>query len=297
MNRKVKPHIVALFLAPGLLMYAYFFVYPLIRAFYLSLTEWNGFSSEIKFVGLGNFSRMLSDPQMKDAIVNTLFYLVLGAAITFGLGFLFTYLLTRKGFKGRKPLSNYFYFPNMISQAALAVLWVFVFSSNFGLLDALLTKLGLASWIRPWFGTRWMTMIWLTICSCICSTGYYLILLLSGYDRVPQDCIEAASIDGATDLQIYFKISLPLMRSVIVVAMSMWIINAIKFFDLPWAMFRGQRSTVHTLGTYMYVMAFGQQIPIFELGYSCAVAVVMFLLVVLIGGGFRKIFDRDDLQF
>lgn len=297
MNRRVKPRIICMFLLPGLAMYLYFFLIPAIKAFFFSLTEWNGFSSDKKFIGLANYKEMLSDKQLGQALGNTLFYLIVGGIITFTLVFLFTYVLTRKGFKGRKIISNYFYFPNMISQSALAVLWVFVFSSNFGLLDAVLKKIGLENLITPWLGTRWRAMTCITLASCICSVGFYLILMLSAYDRINADCLEAASLDGATDIQIYFKVSIPLMRNVTVIAVSLWIINSIKFFDLIWAMFRGLTTYTQTLGTYMYTMAFGAQVPIYRLGYASAVAVLMLVLVVILSGTFRKVFDRNDLQY
>ncbi len=297
MNRKVKPITVAAFLLPGVILYGYFFLIPAIKAFYYSLTEWNGFSAEKVFIGLGNFKTMLNDHIFRVAIGNTLVFVLVGGIVVFGLAFLFTYLITCKGFKGKKLFSNYFYFPNMVSQAALAVLWVFVFSSNFGLLDAVLAKIGLEEWIIPWLGSRWSAMICIIFASSVAFVGFYLILLISASDRVSESYREAAAIDGATDLKIYFRITIPLMRDVIVISVSLWIINAIKYFELIWAMFRGMNSTTQTLGTYMFSMAFGVEVPVFELGYGSAIAVVMFLLVVILAGGFRKIFDRNDLQY
>ena len=127
--------------------------------------------------------------------------------------------------------------------------------------------------------------------------GFYLILLLSGCDKIPNTYQEAASIDGATDLVCFFKITLPLLRDVLVISISLWIINAIKYFELIWAMFKGKSTMLNTLGTYMFTMAFGVDVPVFKLGYGSAIAVVMFLMVALFVGGFRKIFDREDLQY
>ena len=81
MNRKVKPHIVGLFLAPGLIMWIYFVLVPMLRSFYISLTDWNGFSAEKVFIGLKNYAELLKDPSMKIAVVNTLYFTVLGGVI------------------------------------------------------------------------------------------------------------------------------------------------------------------------------------------------------------------------
>ena len=154
MNRKVKPWIVATFLLPGLLMYGYFFFIPAIQSFYYSLTEWNGFKAEKVFIGLDNFISLLHDKTFLQALGNTMLFLLLGGVLIFSIALLFTYLITRPGFRGRKAFSNFFYFPNMISQAALAVLWVFFFNPEFGLLNMVLEAIGLGEWCIPWLGSR-----------------------------------------------------------------------------------------------------------------------------------------------
>ncbi len=297
MNRKVKPWIIATFLTPGLLMYVYFFLIPAIQAFYYSLTEWNGFSENKEFVGLGNFIAMFSDNIFITAIGNTMAFLVVGGVLVFLFVMNFTFLLTQKGFKGRKAFSNFFYFPNMISQAALAVLWVFVFSPGFGLMDMVLQMIGLENLIIPWLGSRVSAMLCIIVVTSFTSVGFYLILMLSGVDKIPETYAEAAAIDGASSLMIYFRVTLPLLRDVIVIAITMWIINSIKYFEMIWAMFRGMNMSTQTLGTYMFTQAFGVAVPIFKLGYGSAIAVVMFLLVVVLVGTFRFIFEKDDLQY
>lgn len=297
MGRKVKPWIVLSFLLPGLVLFTYFELIPLGFSFYNSLTDWNGFSSDKTFVGLSNFKELFQDESFKVAIGNTLFYLVLGGVVVFGLAIWFTYLLTKKNFKGQQLFSNFFYFPNMVSPAALAVLWVFFYNPSFGLLSGILQKLNFENYAYSWLGTRTSAMICITLAACISNVGFYLILLLSGANRIPPDYLEAASLDGAGNIITFIKVTLPLMRNVIIIAVSLWIINSVKYFELIWAMFRGLTQYTQTLATYMYTVAFGAQLPIFKLGYGSAIAVIMFLIVFVGVGLFRRIFDRDDLQY
>jgi ABC-type sugar transport system permease subunit len=84
---------------------------------------------------------------------------------------------------------------------------------------------------------------------------------------------------------------------VLVISVSLWIINAIKYFELIWAMFKGMTQYTQTLATYMYTVSFGVQVPIFKLGYGSAISVIMFLIVVVGISVFRKLFDREDLQY
>lgn len=232
MNRKVKPWIVATFLLPGLLMYGYFFFIPAIQSFYYSLTEWNGFKAEKVFIGLDNFISLLHDKTFLQALGNTMLFLLLGGVLIFSIALLFTYLITRPGFRGRKAFSNFFYFPNMISQAALAVLWVFFFNPEFGLLNMVLEAIGLGEWCIPWLGSRMSGMVCIIAVSCISFVGFYLILLLSGCDKIPNTYQEAASIDGATDLVCFFKITLGILGWVL---MSSFKTN-LEIYQTPWAM-------------------------------------------------------------
>jgi len=295
MNRKVKPIIILGFLSPGLLLYGYYFFIPMIKSFYYSLTKWNGFSAEKTFIGLKNFKDLTSDKSFIMALQNTLAFMVFGGILVFVLCLLFTYLMTKKGFRGRKVYSRLFYFPNMVSQAALAVLWVFFFNPTFGLLNGILNWLGLAS--RDWLGSRVSGIVCIIFATSFAFVGFYLTLMLSGYDRIPDSYIEAAKIDGAGDIACFFRITLPLLRDVLVIAVTLWIINILKYFELIYAMFKGFSSAMNTLGTYMYAMAFGSAVPIFQLGYGSAIAVIMFLLVVIFTGIFRKAFDREGLQY
>lgn len=297
MNRKVKPLVLVSFLLPGLAMFLYFVLVPMLRSFYISLTDWNGFTSDKTFIGLKNFQDLFSDATMRIALGNTLFYMVFGGVVVFALAIWFAYLLTKRGFRGQKAFSNFFYFPNMISPAALAVMWVFFFNTNFGLLNAILEKVGLGELIIPWLGSRGSAMVCITLVSCISNVGFYLILILSGINRIPPTYLEAASIDGAGSIRSFLSITMPLLRDVLVISVSLWIINSIKYFELLWAMFKGLTQYTQTLATYMYTVSFGVQVPIFKLGYGSAIAVIMFLIVVVGVGLFRRIFDREDLQY
>lgn len=297
MNRKVKPAVVISFLAPGLILFTYFGIIPLFRSFYFSLTDWNGFNADKIFIGLQNYKDLFKDASFGLAIGNTLFYMIVGGLIVFSLAIWFAYLITKKRFKGQNFFSNFFYFPNMISPAALAVLWVFFYNPNFGILNVILQKIGLDGLIIPWLGTRFSAMTCITVASCISNTGYYLILIISGINRIPPDYLEAAALDGCGSVKAFFKITFPLLHDVLVIAVSLWIINATKYFELIWAMFKGLTQYTHTMATYMYSVAFGVQVPVFKLGYASAIAVIMFAVVFIGVGLFRRIFSGNDLQY
>lgn len=296
MGRKVAPRVILGFLIPGLLIYGYFFFIPMVNAFYFSLTKWNGFSSEKVFIGIGNFKKLFVDPIFKIALQNTFSVMIFGGILNFGLCLLFTYLITKKGFKGRKFFSNLFYLPNMISQAALAIVWVFVFNADFGFANLILGLFGVSP--TDWLSSRPTGIACLIFASSFAFVGFYLTLLLSGHDRIPDTYNEAAKIDGAGNIECFFKITIPLLREVMITAVVLWIITIIKYFELIYSMFRGNATNYHTMGTYMFSKAFGTRVPIFELGYACAIAVAMFVLVVIFTGLILKLFsERENIQY
>lgn len=299
MRRKGKLSVVIPFLAPAVILYIYFFIVPAIRAFYISLTEWNGFNSKKVFIGLENFRILLNDGNFGIAVGNTFIYMIVGGLLTFGVALLFTFILTQRGMKGRKFFPHLYYFPNMVSQAALAVLWAFVFSPNFGLLNNILKSLGLESLIQVWLGSRPTAVASIIVASSWGFMGFYLLLLLAGVDKIPPTYYEAAGIDGASNFRVFRSVTLPLLRDVVIISISLWIINIIKYFEMIWALTKGGPSNAtHTLATYMYITSFGiPNVPSFNLGLGTAVGVMMFIIMVVVVGLFRKIFEKEPLEF
>lgn len=298
MNRKGRAKIVIPFLLPAIILYAYFFMIPAVKSFYISLNSWNGFNKTKAFVGLQNFIELSKDEVFGVAIVNTLYYTFVGGLATFAIALLFTFFFAQKGMRGKGLFSNLFYFPNMVSQAALSVLWAFVFNPNFGLFNNIFTALGIKQYEPIWLGSRWMGITSITLASVLSFMGFYLILLIAGLDKIPGTYYEVASVEGASEILIFFKVTLPLLWDVLVIAISLWVISAMKYFEFVWALtMGGPANQTHTIGTYMYLTAFGQNIPIFRLGYATAISVVMFVMVVILVGGFRKIFEGEQLEY
>ena len=299
MRRKGRLKVVIPFLAPAMILYIYFFIVPAIKAFYISLTEWNGFKVNKVYIGLDNFVTLLKDKNFGVATGNTFIIMSAGGLLTFGIALMFTFMLTQRGMKGRKFFPNLYYFPNMVSQAALAVLWAFVFSPNFGLLNNLLKAVGLESLEQVWLGSRPIAMASIIAASTWGFIGFYLLLLLAGVDKIPPTYYEAAGVDGANPLTVFTHITLPLLRDVIIISISLWMINIIKYFELIWALTKGgPANATHTLATYMYMTSFGTvNVPSFRLGLGTAIGVIMFILVVIVVGLFRKIFEKEPLEF
>ncbi len=274
-NRKL----VIPFLAPALLLYLLFFVYPAIRGFYYSALDWNGFTESPVFAGLANFLELLGDPWFWRSLLKTFAILFVGGLVIFALAFLFIMLLG-SGLKGRNAFRAIIFLPNIIPPVAITILWGFIYNQRFGIVNGLLRAIGLKSLAKPWmapdyiFWSMLVMIIWTYV-------GFYVVILLSGVAKIPPELYEVATIEGATPRQTFFSITVPLIWDILAVAAIYWGIFSLKMFELIYS-FSGflPNENIWTTAVYVYILGFGSINPIYRLGYSTAIAVILLLLIM-----------------
>ncbi len=288
---------VLLLMVPALLLYLTLFVIPSGRAIWYSMQDWSGFGGNMQFIGLGNYQELTLDPVFRASIVKTLQIIFYSGAGVFLLALFFSFLLSQ-GIKGKNVFRTLIYFPNMVASVALSILWgVFILHYKFGILNGLLRLVSLGSIILPWMGPKYMfnsamvAMVWSAV-------GFYIILLVSGIDKIPQDYYDAAKVAGANKLQTYFMISLPMVRDVLAVAVIHWAIRAIKAFAFLYVFGGGDTPVaMWTTALYAFVMAFGSRQPIYRLGFSAAISVVLLAFVLVVSVGLRKLLVRERIEY
>lgn len=286
-----------LFVLPALLFYLWLFVYPSVRAFYISLFDWNGFTSGMKFVGLQNFRELFQDSSFWNvAVKNSLLITFAGGAIIFAISFLLCALLSGK-IRGKKFFRALIFFPSVISPIAIAILWTFLYNKKWGLFNAFLALFGIEgkTWMAPetLFWSILVAMVWMY-------TGFYCVILLAALDRVPESHIEAATLEGAGEFTIFFKIKIPMIWDVLVTALTLWGINSVKEFALLYAWGGGvdvPSEGATNIAVRMYITAFGKRVTIYRMGYSTAMGVLMFLAVAIIVGIISLVMKREKLEY
>ena len=295
--RKPIRRMAVLFLTPALLFYVCLFIYPALKAFYVSLFDWNGFTSSMKYVGLANFKELMRDSSFWNvAVKNSVLITFIGGAIIFAIAFLLCGVLSTN-IKGKKLFRALIFFPSVINPIAIAILWTFIYNSKWGLLNNILQLFGLKGkvWMAPetLFGAILVAMIWMY-------SGFYCVILLAALDRVPQSHIEAAQIEGASEITIFFKIKIPMIWDVLVTTVILWGINSIKEFGLLYAWGGGvdiPPAGATNIAVKMYITAFGKRVTIYRMGYSTTMGVIMFISVVLIFGIISLLMKRDKLEY
>lgn len=287
-----------IFLAPSLILYLSLFVYPTIEAFRVSFYKWSGFAANMEFVGFDNFLKLITDTSFFAALKNTLLLLTVGGMGSFLLAFIFSYLLG-SGIRGKKVYRTIIFFPFIVAPVVLSIYWsLLVYNPRVGILPQLL-KLSHIEVLSGFVFTDMSHIFWSVLFVVIWSrVGFYLILLMAGIERIPPFLYEAARLEGANELQMFFKITLPLIKEVLVIAIIFWGIHAIKMFELFYA-FGGifPPRALWTNAIYLYIMGFGKRDPIFQLGYASAIGVVTLLLVIIISFIIRKSVKREIYEY
>jgi ABC-type sugar transport system permease subunit len=293
----LRRRMILAFLAPALLLYLCFLVWPTLQAFYLSFFETSGFGTNQKWVGYRNYLTLVQDPTFWLSVKNMAFILVVGGVFVFGLAFLFT-ILINSGLWGKKLFRALIFMPNVIAAIALTTFWSFVFTPRYGLLTNLLNTIGLSGIAKfPWTAPE--NIIWAMMVGLIwISTGFYTILVLAGADKIPREMFEAARLEGAGNRQMFRYITIPMIWDVIAITLVLWVVGSIRVFEFPYA-FGGPNidQNLYTPGIYLYIMGFGQRIPVYELGYATTIGVAMFIMTVIAVLAVRTTMRRDQAEF
>ncbi len=263
-----------LFISPVVLGYLIWVAGPMLMAIWLSLTEWNLLQPP-KFVGLDNYQQMLQDDLFWKSLSVTLYFTLVSVPLSLAISFAVALLMNVK-VRGIAFFRTLFYMPSIVPAVASAVLWVWVFNSEFGLLNSMLRALGLPKVL--WLQDPATAMPALILMS-LWSIGGTMVIYLAGLQGIPQHLYEAAEIDGANYWSRFRHVTIPMMSPVIFFNLVIGLIAALQTFTQGYLITRGgpQNATLF-YGLYIYRSAFQN----FKMGYAAALSLVLFTLVLLL---------------
>jgi multiple sugar transport system permease protein len=263
-----------LFLAPSLVLFAIFTAIPVISAFFISFTQWNLFN-EVTWVGLGNYLELAKDEIFAKVLGNTAYFVLVSVPVQIVLALLCALVLNR-GIKGQTFFRVVYFLPVVTSTIAAALVWAWLFNSNFGLINAGLSLVGVTD-LPKWMGsTRW-AMPAIIIVSIWQNLGYAMVLFLAGLQNIGKDVHDAAALDGATGWDRFWHITLPLLSPTTFFVLVISIIGSFQVFELVLVMTKaGPANATNTLVYYIYQNGF----QFYQMGYASAAAMVLFLIVL-----------------
>jgi len=289
------------FLTLPVLLYVVYVLSPYAQAFYIAMTDWRGVNATPRFIGLENFQRLMGDSIFWKAVSHNLILLILLPLLTIGIALFFSFLLNVggrsgvKGIWGSKFYRVLFFFPQVLAVAIVAVLFQQVFQprSN-GMLNSIVVALGLEpiGFLSNPDLALWSVLgvlVWQAV-------GFYVVLFSAGMASIPRDVFEAAAIDGAGRVQLFFRITLPLLWDTIQVGWVYLGIAALDVFAVVWVMTAehgGPDSSTTVMAAEIYRNAFHY----FQFGYASAMGVVLFFFTVGFAALSLRLSRRERIEF
>ena len=276
--RLISKKTLLLFFLPGAIFMGAFLIYPIMKMVFDSFFK-VGITGDRAFIGLDNYIKAFTAGGFMKQLKNTLVYILIAVSVETILGFIFA-LLFELNYKGSKIVRSFMMTPLMIAPLVAGLIWKLMMSSNFGIVNEMLMRMGILSnasdilWLAD---SRWSLIacciadIWLT-------TPFMMLMILAGLQGLDGSMVEAARMDGANKLQEIFYIKVPGIKPVLLTALSVRIIDAAKTFDIIWAMTEGgPNSSSETISIVIYKTL----VKYNNAGYASAMAVIFIIVLVV----------------
>jgi raffinose/stachyose/melibiose transport system permease protein len=271
------------FLAPGLILYIVFVIFPIFQAARYSLYDWNGLTPLTDFVGLENFEQAFGDPVFRGALTHNGIIILLSLLLQLPFA-LFLAELLNQDLRGRSLMRLLFFAPYVLSEVVTAVVWRQIFRPD-GLLDS-----GVSGILGEPVQVLWIANPDIVLYSVFFVVswkyfGFHMILMLAGLQQIPDELAEAAAIDGASWWQTFRHVTLPLLGPTIRVSVFLSMIGSLQLFDLVWVMTGGGPvEASNTMATYLIDWAFRRS----QFGYASAVSVIIFGLSLIVALAYQR---------
>jgi multiple sugar transport system permease protein len=275
-NKRTSDWLWALvFILPQLIGLIVFSLGPLLFAFYISLTSWDGFGNKT-FIGFGNFVEQFQSPELRIALTNTLWYTAI--AVPGGMILALLIALGLNNVRGKTAYRLFYFMPVVTSSVAVSVIWLYLLNGDFGIINA---------YLRTWFGLNppnWLVddrfvIPAIALVGIWWGLGFNMVIFLAGLQNVPQSLVEAAQIDGANKWQTFRNVTLPILSPTTFFVLILSVIGSFQVFDQAYVMTSGGPGRAsYTMVYHIFRLAFEN----FTFGKSSAAAVILFAIILVL---------------
>jgi N-acetylglucosamine transport system permease protein len=312
--RHGKARFITGFLALPVVLYVYYVVWPFVQTAGYSLTDWGGYSDSQNFIGLKNYGDLVKDELFRKAFWHNVFFLVTVPLFTIALALFFAFLLNvggrgdKAGIRGVFGSSVYkviFFFPQVLSLVLVAIMWQQIYrGDDQGLINGLLIKIGLVSKDdpiafvadpSPFLGVP-AVLWWLLLIAVWSGVGFYMVLFSAAMQSIPKDIYEAATLDGASRVSTFFRITLPLLRDTVSVAWVYLGFIALDMFALVYVMTPNQGGPNHASEIFASVIQF-TAFNRGKFGYACAMGVALGIFTIILAAFQLRITRRESIEY
>lgn len=279
-------HIVV-FLAPAVLIYSLFAIYPLLDTIRYSLYAQDE-TGAAHFAGLANFVALLTDPvwsgQFWNAFANNLAFFAIHMFVQNSIGLALAALLSLPNLAGRNIYRTLIFLPTMLSVVIIGFIWQLILSPLWGIAEGFLNALGLGSWFAPWLGQEGAALVAVSLISVWQFVGIPMMLIYAALLNIPEDLVDAATVDGANHVHIFWYVKVPLILPTMGLVSILTFVGNFNAFDLIYAVkgaLAGPNFATDILGTFFYRTFFGYQLQVGSPTMGAAVATMMFFIILI----------------
>lgn len=266
-----------LFIGPALLINLVFFCLPFIQSLLMSFFDWPLLGEKI-FVGLENYKALFTDGQFGVSLVFTFKYTLLVTPALFIMAFILALLIDGK-FKGVTLFRTIYFSPVVISMTSCSLIWLWIYNDLYGILNYIFLKLGVIDKSVLWMGTEKTSLPAIVFMITWKMAGFSMLIILAAFQSVDTEIYESADIDGASKIQRFFRITLPIIRPQVGLAMIMSVIGSVLAFEQFLIMTKGgPTETTTTLVHYIYNTSFRY----YKFGYGSAMTMVLLAIMLLL---------------
>lgn len=272
------------FLLPYFTIYIVFSFFPVMYSFYLSLTKWNGLTEKV-FIGFENYQNLMTDPTFWKSLTNT-FILASVTPLQILVVLIVAVMLYSKYCKFSKTAQTMIFLPYITTVVALGLIFAQLFQWKNGVVNMLLLETGIIEEGINWLGRPWLARLVTALVIQWRFLGYSCVIVLAGLSNIPNELYEAAEIDGANSVQKFFKITIPLLRPILLFMTITSISGSMQLYEVPFMLFQsggalagGPRGSVLTAIWYMYETAFSRTM---RYGYASAITYAIFVIMAVL---------------
>jgi len=265
-----------LYVSPALLIYTVFWFYPMVQSVRLSLYRYDGINPA-RFVGFVHFFDLMRDSIFFTAIKNTLFFTFGVTILQTALGLILAVFLSQI-VRGRTFFRVAYFIPVLMPLVIVGILWRFIYMPDFGIINPFLEKIGLGSLTRPWLSDKNAALpaiMWVSIWKWV---GFTMVIYLASIQGISPEYYDAAKIDGANRFQLFWHITVPLVKTATQINILLTMIGGLRVFDLVYVMTEGGPGhATEVVALYVYKTGF----TFYRMGEGCAIAVLLFILIMI----------------
>ncbi|MCA1041572.1 sugar ABC transporter permease [Bacillus infantis] len=283
--------IIALYVLPALLLIGILIFIPLILTGYYGLMDWDGIGA-MEFIGLENYINAIQDGKFWDSAYHS-FLLAVFSTLSLIIYLAISMILASR-IKGADLLRKIYLIPMLLSSVAIAQLWIKVFNPTNGMLNSILMAFGVED-PPAWLAEPSIVLYAIFIPILWQYAGFYILIYYAALKNIPESLVEAARIDGATPLQIAWKIKLPLIMGVVKVTIVLAVVGSLKYFDLIYVMTGGgPNGASEVMASYMYKLAFSSN----DFGYGSAIGFLLLIITLIVTVIVRKATaTKEEIQY